>query len=80
MRVEVVPVDSDHTEESTVVALLSTENFDLAAPATLDADCLLAERVLIDGDHILVLKDSEGISSDCVKIATDNQRSLGESP
>lgn len=42
VRVKVVPVDGDRTEETTIMSLLSAEDLNLIASASLYADCLLA--------------------------------------
>lgn len=80
MGIVVIPVDSDDTEEPTILRLLGTEYFNLVASAALDADCLLAERILIDCNEILVFKDCKRVIGDCVKVTANDKWSLGERP
>ena len=55
MSIVVIPVDSDHSEEATVVNLMSPEDFDILAATSLDADCLLSERILVYSNQVFVL-------------------------
>jgi hypothetical protein len=55
VRVVIVPVNRDESEEASIVGLRSTENFDFVAAAALNADGLLAKRVLVDGDELFIL-------------------------
>lgn len=59
MRVVVVPVNSNHREETAVVSLGCAEGLDLFRATALDADRLLAKRVLVNSDEIFILQDGQ---------------------
>jgi len=72
----IIPI---HDHGTKVAILRSTNDMDVLS-AVENTGGLFTEEVLIDSDEILVLQDSKGVFGDCVKVATNDERSLSECP
>jgi len=68
----VIPVNSDDSEEASIVRLMSSKYLDCLGATSIDTYGLLSKRILIYCYQVFVLKDLETLVGHSIQVASNN--------